>query len=46
MVTDADIRRALLSAGDDLDQVSGTLIDLACKGGGLDNITVALARIS
>jgi serine/threonine protein phosphatase PrpC len=46
MVTDTDIRRALLSSGDELDQISGSLIDLACEEGGLDNITVALARIS
>ena len=46
MVTDTGIRRVLLTAGDDLDQVTRSLIELACDGGGLDNITVALMRVS
>jgi len=46
MVPDSGIRRVLLSPSKDLDQMSGSLIDLACDGGGLDNITVALMRVS
>jgi protein phosphatase len=46
MVTDLGIRRLLLGAGDDLDAVARSLIDLACDGGGLDNITVAMIRVS
>lgn len=46
MVTDEGIRRVLLEGGKDLDGVSRALIDLACEGGGLDNITVALMRVS
>jgi serine/threonine protein phosphatase PrpC len=45
MVTDDGIR-GVLRAGGDLDGLSRALVDLACKGGGLDNITVALMRVS
>lgn len=46
MVTDDGIRRTLLTEGDGLDRLSAILIDLACEGGGLDNITVALMQVS
>ena len=46
VVADEGIRRLLLGAGDDLDQLSRSLIDLALEGGGRDNITVALMRVS
>jgi len=46
MVTDEGIRRKLLDAEERLDRLPGDLIDLACEGGGLDNITVALIRVS
>ena len=46
MVTDDGIRRILLTGGNDLDRLSSLLVDLACEGGGLDNITVALMRVS
>lgn len=46
MVTDAGIRQLLMDAGDVLDPLARALIDLACEGGGLDNITVALMRVS
>jgi len=46
MVTDNGIRRILMSAGENLDLLPRSLIDLACDGGGLDNITVALMRVS
>lgn len=45
MVTDMGIRRVLLTLTEDLDLVSRSLIELACDGGGLDNITVALMRV-
>jgi protein phosphatase len=45
MVTDDGIR-GILRAGGDLDGLSRALVDLACEGGGLDNITVALMRVS
>lgn len=46
MVSDVGIRRVLLKEGTDLDEMSRSLVDLACEGGGLDNITVALMRVS
>jgi protein phosphatase len=46
MVTDDGIRGILASAGSDLDGLSASLVHLACEGGGLDNITVALLRVS
>lgn len=45
MVTDDEIRQAL-RADTDLDTLARSLVDLACEGGGLDNITVALVRVS
>ena len=45
MVTDTGICRMLVNAGDDLEELSKSLVDLACEGGGLDNITVALMRV-
>jgi serine/threonine protein phosphatase PrpC len=44
MVSDGSIRQVLLRPDDDLDRISNSLIALACDGGGLDNVTVALAR--
>ena len=46
MVTEGGIRRVLLGVNNDLDRMSKALIKLACDGGGLDNITVALMRVS
>lgn len=46
MVPDEGIRRILLEGSSDLDELSRALVDLACEGGGLDNITVALMRVS
>lgn len=46
MVTDAAIRRVLMTGGSDLDRLCRSLIDFAYQGGGLDNITVALMRVS
>lgn len=46
MVADDGICSLLLNGGDDLDALTRSLIDLACEGGGLDNITVALMRVS
>jgi protein phosphatase len=46
MVTDAGITRILASLGTDLDMLARTLVEMACQGGGLDNITVALMRVS
>lgn len=45
MVSDEGIRDLLLAQGDDLEKLSHSLIDAACNGGGLDNITVALMRV-
>jgi protein phosphatase len=45
MVTDDGIRRMLQEGGSDLDRLARSLVDLACEGGGLDNITVALMRV-
>jgi protein phosphatase len=44
MVTDEGLRRTLAAAGQELKTLSHQLIRLACQGGGLDNITVALVR--
>ena len=46
MVTDEGIRNLLIKGGNDLDELTHSLIDLACEGGGLDNITIALMRVS
>ncbi len=46
MVTDESIRNLLVTGGNDLDGLTRSLIDLACEGGGLDNITIALMRVS
>ena len=46
MVADEGILSVLSERGKNLDGVSRALVDLACEGGGLDNITVALARVS
>lgn len=46
MVTDEGIRGALLEGSNDLDEICRALVDLACHGGGTDNITVALMRVS
>jgi len=46
MVTDTGIRRILLSTGGDLEELSRSLVQVACEGGGRDNITVALMRVS
>jgi protein phosphatase len=45
MVADEGIRGALTSEGADLEALSNRLVKLACEGGGLDNITVALTRV-
>jgi protein phosphatase len=45
MLTEEGLRRTLSLAGDDLKTLSDKLIRLACEGGGLDNITVALVRV-
>jgi protein phosphatase len=46
MVADDRIREVLFKGGYKLDGMSRTLVGLACEGGGLDNITVALMRVS
>jgi protein phosphatase len=46
MVTDDGICRLLASAGSDLEGLTASLVHLACEGGGLDNITVALMRVA
>jgi len=46
MVADEGLKRTLLRAGDELETTAVELVDLACEGGGLDNITVALMRVS
>lgn len=45
MVPHEEIRNVLLAAGT-LETVAETLIKLACKRGGVDNITVALVRVN
>jgi protein phosphatase len=45
MVGDEGIRTALSFEGAKLDTMSDRLVQLACDGGGLDNITVALTRV-
>jgi PPM family protein phosphatase len=46
MVDDRNIRGMLLRADDNLDLLTRSLVELACDAGGLDNITVALLRVS
>lgn len=46
MVADDGILGVLSEKGKDLDSIARALVDLACEGGGLDNITVALIRVS
>lgn len=46
MVSDEGIVRVLREQKKDLDAVVRALVDLACEGGGLDNITVALVQVS
>ncbi len=45
MITEDGLRRTLLPPGQDLEELSNDLIQLACEGGGLDNITVVLVRV-
>lgn len=45
MVTDESIRRVLSDPRKSLERLASDLVDLACEGGGLDNITVALMRV-
>jgi serine/threonine protein phosphatase PrpC len=44
MLSEDFLRQTLLLACEDLEGLSNTLIRLACEGGGLDNITLALMR--
>jgi len=46
MVTDEGICGAVSAGANDLNALSRTLVELAHEGGGLDNITVALMRVS
>ena len=47
MVTDDDLTRAMLdTAHQNLDSLAEQLVELANKAGGLDNITLALMRVS
>jgi len=45
MLTEEGLHRTLSVASEDLKTLSDKLIRLACEGGGLDNITVALVRV-
>jgi protein phosphatase len=45
MVTDDGIRTVLDAPSKDLEHLADELVDLACEGGGLDNVTVALMRV-
>jgi len=43
-VTDPEMQRIVVEAGDDLDVAVDTLIKTACENGGKDNVTVILVR--
>lgn len=45
MVPDDSIRRVLLDRTKKVDELTETLIELACDSGGFDNITVAVMRV-
>ena len=45
MVRDDGLRRMLSAEGTDLEGIADGLVALAMEGGGLDNITLALARV-
>jgi protein phosphatase len=45
MVADEVLHGALATGGEDLERLGDRLVELACDGGGLDNITLALVRV-
>jgi protein phosphatase len=46
MVGDRDIEEALAAGGTPLEARARRLVELACAAGGLDNVTVVLARVT